>query len=37
MQNVCPVGLFIYLFFSTTEDFAFAPVEKMSTKIKVSV
>ena len=27
---------FIY-FFSNTEDFAFAPVEKMSTKMKVSV
>ena len=35
MQNVCPVGLFI--FFSNTEDFAFAPVEKMLTKLKVSV
>ena len=34
MQNVCPVGFF---FFSNTQDFAFAPLEKMSTKQKVSV
>ena len=34
MQNVCPVGIF---FFSRTQDFAFASLEKMSTKTRVSV
>ena len=28
MQKVCPIGLF----FLNTQDFAFAPLEKMSTK-----
>ena len=34
MQNVCPVSFFV---FSNTEDFAFAPIEKMSTKMKDAV
>ena len=32
MQKVCPIG-----FFFNTQDFAFAPLEKMSTKKKVLV
>ena len=34
MRNVCVIGLF---FFPNTQDFAFAPLEKMSTKKIFSV